>query len=29
MTIGKDRNKDRFENWLLYCGWKLPFCDLG
>jgi len=26
MTIGKDRNKDRFENWQLCGVWKLPFC---
>jgi len=26
MTIGKDRNKDRFENWQLWSVWKLPFC---
>ena len=29
MTICKDRNKDRFENWQLCGVWKLvlPFCD--
>jgi len=27
MTIGKDRNKDQFQNWQLYSVWKLPFCD--
>ena len=27
MTIGKDRNKDRFKNWQLCDVWKLPFCD--
>jgi len=26
MTIGKDRNKDLFENWQLCGVWKLPFC---
>jgi len=26
MTIGKDRNKYRFENWQLCGVWKLPFC---
>ena len=26
MTIGKDRNKDRFENWQLGSVWKVPFC---
>jgi len=26
-TIGKDRNKDRFEDWQLCGVWKLPFCD--
>ena len=27
MTIGEDRNKDRFKNWQLCSVWKLPFCD--
>jgi len=27
MTIGEDRNKDRFQNWQ-FCGvWKFSFCD--
>ena len=26
MTIGKDRNKDRLENWQLCGVWKFPFC---
>jgi len=27
MTIGKNRNKDRFKNWQLCNVWNLPFCD--
>jgi len=27
MTMGKDRNKDRFKNWQLCGVWKLPLCD--
>jgi len=26
MTIGKDQNTNRFENWQLCGVWKLPFC---
>jgi len=29
MTIGKDQNNDRFENWLLCGVCKLPFCGHG
>ena len=27
MTIGKDQNKDQYQNWQVFGAWKLPFCD--
>jgi len=26
MTVGEDRDKDRFQNWKLCGVWKFPFC---